>query len=164
MKHLKPILIALLIQVVALFAPVLVLLALPFVRWDADLSLDPSGRYPATRGDLPGWMAWLGTPDERLPGGLYEPAVLSIYKRFGRFFCAWYWLGVRNRVHGFAAWFGVPTAAGWPGAPGYYERGGLWWLRYPLLGGRLALKAGYRIYTLPDKSFLAVPVFTITKA
>nr|WP_315237729.1 hypothetical protein [uncultured Albidiferax sp.] len=164
MKYVKPILIALLLQVVALLAPFLVLLALPFIRWDTDLSLDPSGRHPATRGDLPRWLAWLGTPDERLPGGLYEPTVKSIYRRFGHVWCAWYWLGVRNRVHGLAAMLGVPTSAFWPPEPGYYTRGNLWWLRYPLLGGRLAFKAGYRSYKLLDGTFLAVPVFTITKA
>ena len=161
--YLKPILIALLVQFVGLFAPVLVLLALPFIRWDAAPRLDPSGNYPAIRGDLPRWLAWLGTPDERLAGGLYEPAVLSIYQRFGRFFCAWYWLGLRNTMHGLAAVFGVPTSAGWADGFGLQRRGRLWWIRWPLLGGRLAFKAGYRIYVI-DGAFLAVPVFTITKA
>jgi hypothetical protein len=162
MRHIKPILIALLIQVVALFAPVLVLLALPFIRWDAEPSAIDG--QSSIRGDLPRWLAWLGTPDERLPGGLYEPAVLSIYKRFGRFFCAWYWLGIRNRVHGFAAVFGLPTSAPWADGFGLQQRGCLWWIRWPLLWGRLAFKAGYRSYRLLDGTFLAVPVFTITKA
>lgn len=162
--YLKPILIALLIQVVALFAPLLVLLALPFIRWDADLSLDPSGNDPARRGDLPRWLAWLGTPDERLPGGLYEPAVRSIYQRWGGVVCAWYWLGLRNTMHGFAAAFGLPASEGWADGFGLQRRGRLWWIRWPLLNGRLAFKGGYRIYTLLDGSYLAVPVFTITKA
>jgi len=164
MKYVKPILIALLVQAVALFAPFLVLLALPFIRWDATPGPDRSGNHFAIRGDLPRWLAWLSTPDERLPGGLYEPTVLSIHKRFGRFFCAWYWLGVRNRVHGLAALAGVPTVDYWPPEPGYYQRGQLWWLRHPLWGGRLAFKAGYRSYKLLDGTFLAVPVFTLTKA
>lgn len=165
MKYLKPILVALMVQVVALFAPALVLLALPFIRWDAADSVDGMGRYPAIRGDLPRWLSWLGTPDERLPGGLYEPAVLSIHKRFGRFFCAWYWLGIRNTMHGFAAAFGLPTSAGWADGFGLQQRGKLWWIRWPLLWGRLAFKAGYRIYTFPpDDRFVAVPVFTVTKA
>lgn len=164
MKYIKPIFFALIIQVVALFAPLLVLLALPFVRWDAALSTDPSGNFPAVRGDMPSWLSWLSTPDERLPGGLYEPAVLSIYNRFGATFCVWYWLGVRNRVQGFAAAFGVPATEGWTGAFGLQTQGNLWWIRWPLLWGKLAFKAGYRIYLMLDGSYVAVPVFTITKA
>ncbi|WP_394789121.1 hypothetical protein [Rhodoferax sp.] len=164
MKYAKPVLIALFIQLVALFAPLLVLLALSFIRWDAEAGFDPSGNHLAIRGDMPAWLAWLGTPDERLPGGLYEPAVLSIYQRFGQTFCAWYWLGARNRVQGFAAAFGVPAAAGWASGYGRQDQGDLWWVRHPLMGGKFAFKAGYRIYTLLDKSYLAVPVFTITKA
>ena len=164
MKYLQPIFFALVIQIVALFSPVLVLLALPFIRWDAYKSNDPSGNYPATRGDMPKWLSWLSTPDERLPGGLYEPAVLSIFNRYGRVFCAFYWLGLRNRLHGFAAAFGTPATAGWVSGYGYQTQGNLWWLRYSLLGGRFAFKAGYRIYILLDGSFRAVPVFTVTKA
>lgn len=165
MKYLLPILIALALQVAALIAPLLVLLALPFIHWDHIPSVDGQGRYPAVRGDFPRWLAWLGTPDERLPGGLYEPAVFSIYQRFGRFFCAWYWAGVRNRMHGLAAMFGRRTLAGWEvDGYGYQEREDLWFLRYPLLGQRFAFKAGYRIYQLLDGNSLAVPVFTITKA
>ena len=164
MKYLKPILIALLVQVAALFAPLLVLLALPFIRWDTFETVDGMGRCPAIRGDLPRWLSWLDTPDERLPGGLYEPAVLAIKNRFGKVFCAWYWLGLRNTMHGFAAFFGKPTLSGWADGFGIQQRGDLWWIRWPLLNDTLCFKAGYRIYTLPpDGRFLAVPVFTITK-
>lgn len=31
------------------------------------------------RGDLPRWLRWFGTHDERLPGGFYEPRVARIY-------------------------------------------------------------------------------------
>lgn len=164
MKYLKPILAALLIQIVALFAPLLVLLALPFIRWDSSQSLDPSGNFPAIRGNMPRWLSWLETPDERLPGGLYEPAVLAIYEKYGAWVCAWYWLGVRNRVQGFAAAFGVPATKGWTGHYGRQDQGALWWVRWPLLNRKLSFKAGYRIYLLLDGSYLAVPVFTITKA
>ncbi|SDO75758.1 hypothetical protein SAMN05216303_102278 [Rhodoferax sp. OV413] len=164
MRYLKPIAIALLIHLFALLAPFLVPIGLLFARWDSKPTLDQNGLHLAVRGDLPACFAWLNTPDERLPGGLYEPNVETIYQRYGRFLCSWYWLGLRNRGHGFAAQFGLPTSAYWPGEPGYYQRGGLWWLRYPLAGGRLQFKAGYRIYKLLDSSFLAVPVFTITKA
>lgn len=45
---------------------------------------------------LPKWMFPLETPDELLPGGLYEPTVQKIYDRFGWFVTAWYWIGWRN--------------------------------------------------------------------
>lgn len=65
---------------------------------------------PTVRGDLPRWLAWFGTPDERLPGGMYEPTVRGVYNRFGRYWCSVYWLVNRNAMHGLnAALFGRPT-------------------------------------------------------
>ena len=165
--YIKPCLIGLFMLVAALFAPFMVLFALPFIKWDKDETVDGMGRYSTIRGDLPKWLSFLGTPDERLPGGLYEPAVLSIYNRFGALFTAWYWLGIRNRLHGLAASFGVVTEEGWPNPPDnsdeYYVRGKLWWRRKPIWGGKFAFKAGYRIYHLVDLTYRAVPCFTITK-
>jgi len=164
MNYIKPIAIALFLQLAALLAPLFVLLALPFIRWDGGFSLDRSNNHPAVRGDMPKWLRWLETPDERLPGGLYEPTVKSVYRRFGSLICVWYWLGIRNRLHGLAASFGEPAERPWGPEFGMQRQGSLWWIRKPLLNGRLAFKAGYRVYTLPDKSFLAVPVFTVTVA
>ena len=52
MSYLKPALWALLIQVGALFASLFVLLALPFIQWDAEPSVDPSGHFPTIRGRI----------------------------------------------------------------------------------------------------------------
>ena len=49
---------------------------------------------------LPPWLAWAESPDEHLPGGLYEPTVRRIYERFGWFVSSWYWLGLRNVGNG----------------------------------------------------------------
>jgi hypothetical protein len=180
MKYLTPIGIALLINPVLLALalafwhpaialllwlspPIMVLLALPFAKWDETASVDSNGKVPTIRGDLPGWAAWLGTPNERLPGGTYEPAVASVMARYGRFACAWYWLGLRNPLYGLSAAFGTPIDEPWSLAFGYQEKGNLWWLRHPILGNRFQIKAGYRCYFIRGQ-WLAVPCATITKA
>lgn len=148
----------------SLLAPILVLLALPFIKWDKEATTDGGNTY--VRGDLPGWLDFLSTPDERLPGGLYEPAVKAIYDKYGQLVTAWYWLGLRNRMHGLAAKTGIPTPTDWQdvvhGDDEYFVKLPLWWRRKPL-GTKFAFKAGYRIYQLLDKTYLAVPCFTVTK-
>lgn len=163
MKRLHPVLIALAIMLLDPLAPVLLLFALPFSKWDDKPSLDSNGNGLTIRGDLPRWASWLGTPNERLPGGTYEPAVSAVLERHGRFWCAWYWLSLRNRWYGLAAVFAKPLPGPWPPFTGYYEQGALWWLRYPLFGGRLQLKAGYRQYFV-NGAWQGVPCATITKA
>lgn len=157
-----PILVALLVMAAGLLAPVLVLLALPFARWDSAVSLDSNGQGRVQRGDLSRWAAWLSTPDERLPGGTYEPKVARVLARCGRFCCSWYWLGVRNRLHGLAFAFARPLTMPWSPVPGYYEAEGLWWLRKPLLGNRLQLKAGWRTYRVGGR-WWGVPCCSITR-
>lgn len=39
------------------------------------------------------------TPDDCLPGGLYEPTVLKVYEKYGSYWCSWYWLAIRNVGH-----------------------------------------------------------------
>ena len=56
-----------------------------------------SRRLSAT--DCRRWAAFAETPDEHLPGGLYEPTQLKIYERFGWFIASWYWLAWRNVGH-----------------------------------------------------------------
>jgi hypothetical protein len=45
---------------------------------------------------LPSWLAWMETPDEHLPGGLYEPTHAKVYKYFGWIGASMYWLLLRN--------------------------------------------------------------------
>lgn len=81
-----------------------------FARWDRVPTPARWQPEPIIRGDLPRWARWWETPDERLPGGMYEPTVESIYKRFGRYWCSVYWLGIRNRMYGLSfALFGEPA-------------------------------------------------------
>lgn len=46
---------------------------------------------------------WFLTPDDQVsPFGSYEPAMVRIYAKYGKFFGDWWWLGVRNRAYGLA--------------------------------------------------------------
>jgi hypothetical protein len=147
--------------------PALVLLALPFAHWDAAPTADSMGAYSTIRGDLPAWLGWLATPDERLPGGTYEPTVWSVYQARGRFICAWYWLGWRNQLHGLAWYFRRPLPGPWSPLPGRYALPGsdLWWARLPipLTFGRFQFKAGYRNFFV-EGAWYGVPSCTITRA
>lgn len=126
---------------------------LPFARWGAD-----------GRGDLPDWAWPWSTPNQRLPGDISIPAVSGILARYGRFAASWYWLGWRNPMQGWAAWFGVPVTMPWPPAPGFYgDIHGLWWERRPVLGGRYQLKKGWRTYDDGHGGWMAVPCWTVTK-
>lgn len=127
----------LLLSIIALAAPIPVLLALPFAR------RDPANIFP-------GWLQWLNTPDD--PGseqGMYEPAVAAVYARFGWRVKTWYWLGIRNQMNGlFAAlaakYDGAPVVAStwWRfkiySVPGYSE------ITWP--GRRVSF--GYKVHTL----------------
>jgi hypothetical protein len=135
-------------------APMLMLLALPFARRTGETV-------------LPGWLAWLNTPDDPGPmQGMYESQVklvekdaediaaivdkvTSIQKRFGWYVKTWYWLGIRNQCYGlFAALCGryngakVSETFCWKfkiySVPGYRE------ITWP--GRRVSF--GYKVQTL----------------
>lgn len=93
----------------ALLAPLVVL----FAKWDESPTTftggAPRNGPPTVRGDLPRWLSWFGTFDERLPGGMYEKTVVENHRRFGRYWCSVLWLW-RNRMFGLTlALFGRPT-------------------------------------------------------
>lgn len=91
----------LLLSILALAAPIPLLLALPFARRQ-------------TSPILPRWLAWLNTPDDPGPSqGMYEPQVLAVYNRFGWYVKTWYWLGWRNQLYGLFA----SLSAKYDGAP-----------------------------------------------
>jgi len=165
MKYVKPIAIALmllaldLILLALLITPAVVAIAFVFAKWDEKPSADSNGQHAdVIRGDLPAWAWWWSTPNERLPGGTYEPAVSAVLDRHGRFWCSLYWLGWRNRMQGLAASFGVPVQGPWPPEPGLYDNGPLWWWRK-----EIQLKVGWRTYLI-GTTWFAVPCFTFTKA
>jgi hypothetical protein len=149
---------------VFLIVPVLVACALPSATWDAQPSPDSNGQRSVVRGDLAAHWYWLETPDERLPGGTYEPTVWAFYTRWGRWLCSLYWLGWRNQLHGLAFRYRRPLAAPWPLDPGSYSNSeGLWWMRKNLPGGWLQYKAGWRQYLI-DGVLYGIPCCTITRA
>lgn len=58
---------------------------------------------------LPRWLYWFDTPDQWLPGGLYEPTVVKWYERFGWYGCTVLWL-LRNRMYGLTHALGHPAS------------------------------------------------------
>lgn len=98
-------LLSFLLDLVAIpIAAVVVPFAVLFARWDKEPTTWTGGASdngpPTIRGDLPMWLSWFGTFDERLPGGMYEPTVRKVYNAVGRYWCSVYWLVVRNRMFG----------------------------------------------------------------
>lgn len=175
MMYVFPPLMGLLITLLNLACPILVLFTLPFIKWDKTETLDREGRDPAIRGDLPRWLSWFSTPDERLPGGLYEDTVHAFYLKHGKLWCSWYWLGVRNCLMGMATALGKPTSDYIPEEPlGYWERGTgdghiwryakhLFTLNLPDKPIRIIFVCGYQVYKRLDGSFQAAPVFTVKR-
>lgn len=141
------------VPVAAIGAPIAVL----FARWDTEPTTWTGGapdNGPLTvRGDLPWWLSWFETFDERLPGGMYEPTVRKVYARVGRYWCSVYWLAWRNRMFGLAKFlFGKPDGAHW-----------LETRRF----GPLVVEWGYKRYRATPQAhwqngpFVVVPSFTI---
>lgn len=154
-------LIGLLITLTSLLAPVLMLFALPFIRWDDYESPGQWGTHPVKRGSLPEWLSWLSSPDERLPGGLYEDAHRALYEKYGKWVASYVWLGWRNRMHGLAYACGEETTGYKPvDAPsGLWERDNIW--QYTKKIGPFLFVAGFQIYYTLNQKFWAVPVCSI---
>lgn len=152
----------LVITLLNLICPALVLLVLPFTKWDTKPSADQWGHGSVIRGDLPKWLRWFSTPDERLPGGMYEPTVASMHDKFGKYITSWYWLGVRNCLMGLAVAAGKPTTDYIPEQPlGFWKRDNIW--RYSANLGFCKFVVGYQVYRLLDGTFRAAPVFTLKR-
>lgn len=162
----KPIALALWCWAVEIVSPtsLVVPLALLGSAWDRTDSLDSNGAFACHRGDLPAWAHWYQTPDERLPGGTYEPTVLSVYKTFGKWVTSFYWLVLRNRLQGLAWRFRRPMVTPWELRDGLQvqetPQGLLWFRRRPV--GPWVAKTGWRQYVV-DGTPWAVPCLTITK-
>lgn len=160
---LKPSLIGLMFLPLGFITYFVVPFALIGATWDAQPSTDSNGTTPTIRGDLPPWAWWLATPNERLPGGTYEPTVAWWLQHLGKYACSWYWLACRNQLYGLMGVFWRPLAQPWPLEPGYYEADGLWWLRkqFTVFGKAFQFKAGYRNYFVQGR-WIGVPCLTIT--
>lgn len=106
----------------------------------------------------PNWLYWLSTPDERLPGGLYEPAHKAVFDRWGKWIASWYWLGIRNRMMGLGHSLGIPATEYIPDVRGFYRNGAVWQWSVHIVFIRIAL--GYKVYKMAD-GFWAVPTCSI---
>ena len=144
----------------AVVAPIGMLVAVWFIRWDKEPTPGSWGLNPTIRGDLPKLLRWFQTPDERFPGGLYEPTVQKWLDARGKYYCSYMWAGLRNQMMGLAAAFGQPTSDYFPEEPlGMYRCGTLW--RYARKFGSVKFVCGWQVTKLSNGSFLAVPVCTL---
>ena len=102
------------------------------------------GEMIVERYRLPRWLAWYETPDELLPGGMYEPTVRGWYQSAGPYACSVLWL-LRNRLYGLAWRFGRPAGGYLDPIPGAVAtRGDLWrWWRSV---GPIVLQAGWKVH------------------
>lgn len=143
-------------------APIAMLFALPLIRWDNEPSNGSYNQDPTIRGDLPAWLSWLSTPDERFPGGLYEPDVKNRLDTYGKLWCSYVWAGWRNQMIGLAYLLGKPATDFCPDKSGFWSGDGIWRLSVPM--GPVRFVTGYKVYRSTDMTFRAVPVTTLKKA
>lgn len=150
----------LIVTILNLLCPFLVPLILPFAKWDKEPSVEREGEMAVIHGDLPYWLSWFSTPDARLPGGMYEPAVAAMHVRWGKWITAWNWLGIRNALFGLSLSLGKPATGYIPDLPlGLWKRDDIW--RYSARLGPVKFLCGYKVYKVLDGSFRAAPCFTV---
>lgn len=107
--YVKPVILGFVDFIFGILAVFIVPFLLPFIKWTEGEQPEQWGAHPTIRGKLPKWLSWFETPDMPLPGGLYEDTVNKVFLKYGKVICAWYWIGLRNRVHGFAKFLGRPS-------------------------------------------------------
>ena len=66
-------------------------------------------RLDVQRYRLPDWLNWFQTPDDVLPGPLYEQGFNNIYNRWGTWVAAWINLSFRNVAYGMLWSYGKPV-------------------------------------------------------
>ncbi len=117
------------------------------------------------RTKLPDWLWWFQTPDEPLPGGLYEPTVLRWYQTLGYYWCSVLWL-IRNRMYGMSWYFGRPADGYLDPVDGKIVRRGDLWRWYKQVGP-IVLQAGWKVHRKDfdahwrDGPFWAIPFVTV---
>ena len=122
-----------------------------------DVITEHKGQRSIQRYRLPGWLAWAETPDEHLPGGLYEPTHAKIYNTFGWFIASWYWL-VRNSAHGIPWSQGVKAIGYNQNTDEIHKRIIPLW-KFKLIIGFTVKKDNYSVYT--GFGFWAVPTISL---
>lgn len=170
MMILKDTLLAVALELISLalapFAVIAVFFRGPRIRTDA---IPADGEDGSTmyvdRALLPRALWWWQTPDELLPGGMYEPTVRQWHASWGWHYCAARWL-LRNRLYGLAWAFGKPADAYLdPVQGGIARRGDLW--RWWKQVGPVVLQAGWKVHRKDWQAdhergpFWAIPFATI---
>lgn len=152
---------------------IVTLIAVLSAKWDKMESLDSQGQYPYKRGDLPDWAIGFQTPDERLPGGTYEPTVQKRLEKFGKVITSWMWITWRNAGHGFRMKYARPSDEASYNVSTKPMEGtrpdGTWWKKEKI--GPFIKQTGHRIYKFyifagpsdPGPVYYSVPTWTIKK-
>ena len=162
MKYILTPLIGLCLALVSfIVAPIAMLVVVWFIRWDDTPTNGSYGQNPTIRGDLPYLLRWFQTPDERFPGGLYEPTVQGWLDAHGKWYCSYLWAGMRNQLMGLAAWLGRSATDYIPEGLGFWSRDDIW--RYACSLGFGRFVCGWQVYRRLDGTFLAVPVCTLKR-
>lgn len=151
MQKLKDVAVALAIEVLSwLLAPVVPLVAV--IGYRQRRYLFTSAVYVGGEGGdtlyvdrwaLPSWLWWFQTPDEPMPGALYEPTVRR-WLQWGPRYTAARWM-LRNRLYGLSWKFGRSATGYLDPVPGkVVERNGLW--RVLFAAGPVSLGAGWKVH------------------
>ena len=167
MKYILPPVYGILLILLSLLSPILVLFALPFIKWDSEPSVGPQRTNPPTptiMGDFPQWLSWFRTPDQRLPCDTGIPDCKATLDKYGKYYMSWVWAGSRNTLMGLACFLGSKTSGYIPeDVEGYWERsdeyGTIWVYRKTL--GKIRFYTGYTAYALLDGTFQAAPRLTL---
>lgn len=148
------------------------------IRWDSEPTQGSPGKPtpPTIRGDGH-FLKWVyQTPDERYPGGTYEPTVAAWLEKYGKTICSYLWAGERNVANGLAAWLGHESTDYIPDPfstdrdrTGWSNSGKVWtftrgsdvqtWRKI----GSVYLVTGFQVIRLPDGRFWAMPTITFKK-
>lgn len=152
-------------SVCLLAVPLAVCFAGPVLRTDNfRVAEDESGQeIHVDRRALPRWLWWFQTPDEMLPGALYEKAVI-VWLGIGWHYCAIRWLW-RNAGYGLAWAFGQPADRYLNVVEGLIYRAPLW--RWRRTYGPIALMCGWKVHranfeaTAADGPYWAIPFVSI---
>lgn len=143
----------------------LTFLAVATAKWETEPRFDQWGKVSTIRAKLRKGFRWLGTMDDDLPGGTYEPTVAKMLEKRGKFLTSWYWIGWRNTAHGFRQIFSIPSdeisyTVNTPEGEGTRPDGTWWKIRRM---GPFIYQTGFRIYKYLDGSYWATPTATVKK-
>lgn len=154
-----------LLLLLSILAPLLAYPVSFCVKWDSFESVGPQRTNiptPTVMGDLPWWLSWFQTPDQRLPCDTGIKECREYLEKYGKRRTAWMWMGLRNQFMGLACWMGKPTTGYIPeDIEGLWKRDNVWIRRKTI--GNFRFYTGYTAYALLDGKFQAAPIFTVKR-